>query len=135
MLSRSHQAFTPDQSNILSHFADSWSAAELSYILFDRPDWALLASMFLCLVKPLEGQISVEELSSEASSCGDTCHAQSRTEREPDVRTYVRACVGVRRCVRLCVCVFASVSGCECTLRAFARLSRLWWRAQLVACW
>ena len=96
MLSRSSQAVTPDQLDLLSGFEDSCSAAELSDILFDRPDWALLASMFLCLVKPLEGQISVEELSSEASYCRAT-RVVSRTEREPDIRTYVLvwACVGV----------------------------------------
>ena len=112
MLSRSSQAVTPDQLDLLSGFEDSCSAAELSDILFDRTDWALLASMFLCLVKPLEGQISVEEVSSEASYCRAT-HVVSRTEREPDIRTCLYGRASVCESVCLCVCERArSCSNC-----------------------
>ena len=39
----------PDQLDNLRVFPDGWSAAQVSCFLFNRPDWALLASCFPCL--------------------------------------------------------------------------------------
>jgi hypothetical protein len=67
-VSRRLQAMTPDQNRHLEWVPDNTSAQEISCFLFGggHPDWAMYASMFTCLVHPLEGKLSLEEVGAEA---------------------------------------------------------------------
>ncbi len=50
---RDLQAWTPDEAGILEEFPESATAESISMLLFGRPDWGLLASMWGCLWKPV----------------------------------------------------------------------------------
>jgi len=43
------KAMGPDQSAVLDLFPQSWSASQLSYFCFGRPDWGVFVAMFGCL--------------------------------------------------------------------------------------
>ena len=43
------QRMAPDENEFLNTFPESWTAEQVSSLVFDRPDWAIFASMFACL--------------------------------------------------------------------------------------
>jgi len=43
------RAASPDEGNHLECFPRSWSAREISLVIFSRPDWGLLVSSFACM--------------------------------------------------------------------------------------
>ena len=51
----------PDMGDHLQDVPDDWTAAELSMVLFSRPDWALLSGMFGCLWHEVETTWSSQE--------------------------------------------------------------------------
>ena len=46
------QAWSPDETHALTSFGEKGNAQSMSMLLFDRPDWGLLISMWACLCKP-----------------------------------------------------------------------------------
>ena len=45
------KAMGPDQSDVLDSFPSSWSALQLSYFCFGRPDWGVFVAMWGCLAR------------------------------------------------------------------------------------
>ena len=45
------KAMGPDQSDVLDSFPQSWSALQLSYFCFGRPDWGVFVAMWGCLAR------------------------------------------------------------------------------------
>ncbi len=46
------QAWTPDETKVLEEFPETATAESISMLLFGRPDWGLLVSMWGCMWKP-----------------------------------------------------------------------------------
>jgi hypothetical protein len=66
----------PDQGKHLEIFPPSWSAAELSRFVFDRPDLAILASCYACLWHDVREKFSEEKVM--AAALGGSLERQAR---------------------------------------------------------
>ncbi len=74
------ESWCPDQSQNLSGFPRSWTAQDLSAFLFDRPEWGMFASMFMCLWSEAASQWDEESLLRCVSSraFGDAARAHKK---------------------------------------------------------
>lgn len=59
------QRWSPDESGVLSHFDSGMPADDMSKLVFDRPDWGLLISLWCCLVKPAETYLQKASVSTD----------------------------------------------------------------------
>ena len=59
------KAMGPDQSDVLDEFPSEWSALQLSYFCFGRPDWGVFVAMWGCLAREvvLHGGIDATQIS------------------------------------------------------------------------
>lgn len=70
----------PDQGDHLKGFPPEWDAQEASRLIFSRPDWALLISMYACLWSPVAAKGNTEALQGHLEAEGTCGHLRSRAE-------------------------------------------------------
>ena len=72
------QEAAPDQGDHLKGFPPEWNAQEASRLIFSRPDWALLISMYACLWSPIAAKGSAEALQGQLEAEGASGHLRAR---------------------------------------------------------
>lgn len=83
------QRWAPDEADVLGGFPETENADSMSMLVFDRPDWGLLISLWACLCKPALSSIwkaglredSLQEADAEAiAGAAAALHSEAGNE-------------------------------------------------------